>query len=203
MITTVTARDAALPVSLLEAKEHLRVIDDALDEAVSAIVGAATEYCESASSRSLRKSTTLAQKYRNWPCNPVRFDRNPVLENQPGSDPVTPATVVQYRDTDGVLQTVSASNYRVHISSEAASYLEFDDGFSRPSLDSRDDAVVITYMAGYGTPNAVPLRAKQAILLLTGHWFEHGEAVDIGSSATAVPMGVYALLGSLDAGVYR
>lgn len=203
MITTVTTRSADCPVSLDEAKAHLRVLNEDYDVLVQSLIEAATEYCETHTGRSLRVSQTLTQKYRQWPCNPVRFDRQPVLENVPESEPAEAATVVQYYDANGDLQEVDAENYRLHQSSEAAAYLEFDSGFTRPTLESRDDAVVITYLAGYGDVASVPHRAKQAILLLMGHWFWQGNAEDQGKPNSDVPPAVTALLGSLDPGVYR
>ena len=193
MITTVTARHADLPVSLAEAKQHLRVVSEDHDTYIQSLLEAATEYCESVTGRALRISHTLTQKYRDWPCNPVRFDRQPV----------TAITHVKYYDADGVEQTLSSSNYRLHPSSEAAGYVEWDDDFARPSLDSRDDAITITYTAGYATIAAVPTRAKHAIQLLIGHWFEHGEAVNIGNITSEVPMATTALLQSMDWGCYR
>jgi uncharacterized phiE125 gp8 family phage protein len=193
VITTVTARDSEMPVSLLDAKRHLRVGSDDHDEYIESLVAAATGYCESVTGRALRKTHTLTQKYGQWPCNPVRFDRQPLLA----------VSSVAYRDADGNSQTVSSSLYRVHLSSEAAGYLEFDEDFTRPTLDVRDDAITVTYTAGYTTIAAVPELAKHAIKLLVGHWFEHGEAVNIGNITTEVPMATAALLQSLDWGCYR
>lgn len=193
MITTVTARDSDLPVALDEAKDHLRVINGDYDALIMSLLEAATEFCEAATSRALRISHTLTQSYGAWPCGRVLFDRQPV----------SAITHVKYYDTTPTLQTLSSAYYRLHQSSEAAAYLEFDDSFTAPALDDRDDAVIVTYTAGYGTIAAVPKRAKQAILLLVGHWFAHGEAVNIGNITTEVPMGTAALLQSLDAGSYR
>jgi uncharacterized phiE125 gp8 family phage protein len=191
--TTVTAKSSDLPVTLAEAKTHLRLLSDDLDTEVVALLEAATEYCESVCGRSLRVSQTLTQKYDGWPCSPVRFDRQPV----------TAITSVTYYDADDASQTVSSSNYRLLASSEAAALLEFDSDFTRPTLSDRADAVTVTYTAGYASIEAVPQRARQAIKLLIGHWFNHGEAVNIGNITTEVPMSTGALLQSLEWGCYR
>lgn len=202
MQTTVTARTSEMPVTLDEAKSHLRVIDGNTDEYIETLIAAATELCESRTGRSLRVSQTLTQTYRCWPCC-VHFDRQPVLALQPGVDPAADATVVQYYDADGVLQTVDSDEYRLLVSSEAGATLEFDSGFTRPALETREGAVIVTYMAGYATIADVPARAKHAIKLLVGHWFTHQEAVNIGNVTSEVPMAVDALLGALDWGCYR
>ncbi len=159
-ITTITARDAELPVSLVEAKAHLRVMDGALDEHIQSLLEAAVGYCESTTGRSLRAFSTLTQKFCEWPCGPVMFDRNPVLAEVDSE----PATIVTYFDANGDAQTVDDANYRVH-AGEAAGYLEFDANFALPTHEYRDDAITIQYAAGYGSVQNVPKQAKPAVML--------------------------------------
>lgn len=193
MITTVTAKDSELPVSLDDAKRHLRVVSGELDEYIQSLLLAATEYCEGVTGRALRLSATLTQKYCQWPCNPVRFNRQPVKS----------VTSVTYYDADNVSQTVSSSNYRLHTSSEAAAYLEIDGDFVKPTLYARDDAVTVTFVAGYSSADTVPETAKHAIRMIVGHWFNHNETVNIGNITSEVPLAAAALLGQLDPGYYR
>lgn len=189
MITTVTARDAYLPVTLAEAKQHLRIVSDDLDLDIQAKLEAAVDWCESVSGRALRISHTLGQKYCQWPAGDVWFDRQPV----------TAISSVKYFDTAGVETTVNSSNYRLHVSSEAAAYLQWDDAFTRPATDVRDDAVVIVYTAGYATIAAVPSRAKQLILLELSLLF--GDLDERQYAATERARD--SLLGSMDWGCYR
>lgn len=193
MITTVTVKDSDLPVLLDDAKRHLRVMDGSQDEYIQSLISAATEYCESVTGRALRLSATLTQKYCQWPCNPVRFNRNPVKS----------ITSVTYYDADNVSQTVSSSNYRLHASSEAAAHMEIDGDFVKPTVYTRDDAITVTFVAGYSAATAVPETAKHAIRMIVGHWFNHNEAVSIGSSPSEVPLAAGALLAQLDPGYYR
>jgi uncharacterized phiE125 gp8 family phage protein len=184
--TTVTEKSSDLPVTLEEAKAHLRLLSSDLDVHVEGLLEAAVEYCESAVGRSLRTSTTLTQTYDGWPCGVVKFDRQPV----------TAISSVKYRDADDAEQTLSASNYRLLVSSEAAAAMEFDEDFSAPSLNGRADAVTVTYVAGYEDP---PARAKAAILLKLGELF--GNLDD--RQVTANERSINTLLGSLDWGCYR
>lgn len=153
--TVVTAKDSELPVTLAQAKDHLRILNDDLDVEIQAALEAAIDYCEATSGRALRISHTLAQKYRNWPCDPIRFDRQPVKS----------ITSVTYYDEAGASQTVASSNYRLQPSTNAGAVLEWDDDFTQPGLDDRDDAVTITYVAGYTDIASVPALAKYAIKL--------------------------------------
>lgn len=157
--TNTTAKSATLPVTLQEAKEQLRIVSGDLDSNIQISLEAAVAYCERETGRSLRESHTIVQSYSQWPCSPVRFDRQPVRV----------ISSITYYDSTGALQTLSTGNYRLLNSSDAAALLEFDDGFSVPSLDSRSDAVQITYLAGYGEVDgkpSVPADIKHAILLL-------------------------------------
>jgi len=184
--TTVTEKSSDLPVTLEEAKAHLRLLSSDLDVHVEGLLEAAVEYCESVIGRSLRTSTTLTQTYDGWPCNPVRFDRQPVLAI--GS--------VKYRDPDDTEHTVTSNNYRLLPSSEASAVLEFDEGFVPETLAGRADAVTVTYVAGYEDP---PARAKAAILLKLSELFGNLDERKV----TANERSINTLLGSLDWGCYR
>lgn len=187
--TTVTAKSSDLPVTLEEAKAHLRVLNSDLDEEIAALLEAATEYCETVVGRSLRVSHTLTQSYDGWPCGLVRFDRHPV----------TAVSHVKYYDADDVLTTVDSSNYRLHLSSEAAAVLEFDLDFTRPTLSVREDAVIVTYTAGYASLDDVPARAKAAVKLKLAELFGNLEERQVSANEKSIA----ALLGTLDWGCYR
>ena len=59
-------------------------------------------------------------------------------------------------------------------------------GFGRPAA--------ITFTAGYGAPAEIPAAIRQAMLLLIAHWYENRAAVSLGTSPSALPMAVDALL---------
>jgi uncharacterized phiE125 gp8 family phage protein len=191
--TVITTASTGLPVELANAKEHLRVINGDLDEYIVSLVEAATDYCESVTGRALRESLTVQQTYAEWPCEPLRFDRQPVKS----------ISSITYWDEDNVSRTVASTNYRLYKSTNAAAFVRFITDYAKPLLYYRDDAITVTYVAGYESIAAIPARAKHAIKLLIGHWFEHGETVNIGNITTEVPMATKALLDSLDWGVYR
>lgn len=144
-----------MPVSLEEAKQHLRVFDGNLDTDIQGKLEAAVAYCESVTGRALRISHTLTQTYDGWPCDPIQFDREPVKS----------ITSVGYYDENGTLQTLVNTSYRLHQSSEAAAHLEWDDSFLSPLTDSREGVIVITYVAGYASVDVVPFVAKEAVKL--------------------------------------
>lgn len=187
--TTTTARSAGMPVSLAEAKDHLRISTDDLDTQVQATLEAATEYCETVTGRALRVSHTVTQTYDDWPCNPVRLSRQPV----------TAISSVTYYDQDGASQTVASNNYRLIAGGDHAAVLEFDDDFTEPTLDDRLDAVTITYTAGYSSVDTVPAMAKHAIKLVMSELF--GDLDD--RQMTACRESAKRLLAAIDWGSYR
>lgn len=162
MTTSVTARSSLLPVSLEEAKQHLRVTGEEQETYIDSLLHAATEYVESATGRSFRVSETVTQSYSEWP-SCFQFDR----------EPVSAIESIEYY-SDGVLVEVDAENYRLVKSRNAAATLEWDANFSRPTHDARADAIVITYTAGYETIDGelgVPALAKHAVKMKLSEMF--------------------------------
>jgi uncharacterized phiE125 gp8 family phage protein len=191
MITTVTTLPNSLtdlPLSLSEARDQLRVVSGDLDNQIEAALKAAVGWCETQTSRSLRVATTLKQSYSGWPCSPVRFDRQPVKS----------ISSVKYY-ASGSQSTVDSGEYRLHTSSGAAGYLEWDTDFGWYTLDDRDDAVEIEYVAGYDDADSVPSTAKQAIRLMLTVFF----GGLLPREQEAHERAAKALLASVDWGSYR
>jgi uncharacterized phiE125 gp8 family phage protein len=201
MPTHVTARAQDCPVTLQEAKAHLRVLNGENDVYIQSLIEAATEYCEGVTGRSLRVSETVVQTYDCWPGGRIEFDRQPVIS----------VTSFKYYDSDDVLQTVVSTNYRLLKSRNAAARLEFDGNYSYPSHYYREDAIQLTYFAGYESlvdvPAAgadpqvlgVPAIAKSAVKLKTELLFGNADPRMVDGIERAIA----SLLGQLDWGCYR
>lgn len=154
----ITSQTSTLPVTLSQAKQHLRVEGNELETLLSLAIESAVTHLEKRLGRSLRETTTLVQRYESWPSNPIDLLWQPV----------TAISSLEYYDTDGSQQTVSSSYYRLIGDTYGASYVELDETFTKPALDSRSDAVELTYTAGYtasGSDIAIPPQIKWAILL--------------------------------------
>ena len=108
--------------------------------------------------------------------------------------PLQSVTSIVYTDSEGAHYTVDADSYIADTASELGSIV-LSYGASWPSVTLRPTAgVEITYVAGYGDAASVPQRAKQAILLLVGHWYEQREAVLAGSISKEIEFAVHSLL---------
>jgi len=158
------------PVSLTEAKLHLRVDGSDEDTLISALIVAARQAAESYTRRAF-----ITQTWR-YTCD--RLTTAVTLPHQPLQS-VTSIAI------DGV--TLAASNYEVDTAS----------GRVRPlSRYAADDigGIAITFVSGYGAASDVPQAIRQAMLLMVGHWYEHREAVITGSISSELPLTARALL---------
>ena len=81
-------------------------------------------------------------------------------------------TFIKYKDSAGVLQTLTASDYVVDAYSEPGLiFLAY--GKSWPSTYPKANAVQIRFVAGYGAASAVPQETKHAVLLKAADLYEH------------------------------
>lgn len=169
------------PITLTLTKLHLRVDHTDEDTLISALISAAREYCEGFQRRSIAVQT--------WE---LTMDSFP-LEIRLPQPPLVSVTYIKYKDKDGSEMTLSASDYVVN-SDEEPGKVVLAYGKSWPYVTLYPTgAIKVRYLAGY-TTELVPLRTKQAMLLLIGSWYENREAVNIGKVAAPVPFAVDALL---------
>lgn len=172
------------PLTLAEVKRHLRI--DHTDDDVyinDYLIKAAREHVEDVTERQLITATWVL-KLPDFPCEgePLKLPRPPLL---------TVSSITYY--VDSVSTTWSSTAYSV-LTTETPGVVEESTEDSWPDADKRRDAVTVTYTAGYGAAaSAVPLKIKQAMLLLVGNWYEHREAADL-VVAKPIEFGVDSLL---------
>ena len=170
------------PVSLTEAKSHLKVDTTADDTYITSIIKAATQ---------------LSEEYTN------RFFIDTEIEQYASSfvelktlfkSKVSAVAHVKYYDSDNSLQTLSATIYDTQLQYEP-SQIQLANDKSFPEITKRNDAVVARYTVGYGSAASdVPEIIKQAILLTIGNFYQNRNSVVIGRIATELPMNVKWLL---------
>jgi uncharacterized phiE125 gp8 family phage protein len=180
-----TADAAKEPVSLAEAKAHLREDSTAADTTISALIVAARQYVEEHTGRALLTQT--------WSlvldCFPTGGDQTIRLPRPP----LVSVVSIVYVAGDGTSTTWGSANYRVDGSSEPARItLAYDATW--PTARDVSNAVTITYQAGYGAAAAVPDAIKQAMYLLIGHWYTSREAEVVGTVVGRLGFAVDALL---------
>jgi len=68
-------------------------------------------------------------------------------------------------------------------------------GYSWPTTFTRDDAIKVQYVIGYGdTFRDVPSTVRHAILMLVSHYYENRELEVIGVSTKTLPFGFESLI---------
>jgi uncharacterized phiE125 gp8 family phage protein len=183
MALTLVTAPADEPVSLDDAKAHVREIEDAEDALIEGYLLAARQHVETYTRRALITQT--------WDYTVDGLGRQVELPKPP----VQSVTSVQYLDSTGALQTLAVDQYRVVKRDTGETAIVPAYGAIWPSIYPVEAAVTVRFVCGYGTtPESVPQALRQAILLLTGHWFANREAVNVGNIVSELPLAVDALM---------
>lgn len=167
MRLSLTSAPAGNPVSLTEAKAHLRISNTASDTLLGNLLTLATQHYDGRNG--VLRRALVTQSWRmtldNWPA--CRAFELPL-------PPLQSVESIQYYDADNALQTFASSNYVV-ITDDLFGRVELTPAASWPVAYDRDDAVQINFTAGYGAynadPAAVPEGIRQAILLYVAELF--------------------------------
>jgi len=188
---TEPAAPPAEPITLAEAKLHLRIDSDITDQdaLISALVQGAREWVENYCRRTLVERT-LELRLDNW-YREIRLPRGKV----------SAVASVKYVDSGGTLTTLAADQYQVDTYSVPARIVPAY-GVIWPTVKTGEiNAVLVTYTAGY-TPGAasptdyaenIPEAIKAAIKLLVGNFYENRELLSERQLFEA-PFAVKALL---------
>ncbi len=158
------------PLTLAEAKAHLRVLSSTDDDYISSLISAAREYAESVHDKTYGTKTVeaVADYVGNYEL-PIRV--------------LSTLTSVIVTDSDGLTHDITSDFYLDPFKSEL---IYAGNGISDLA---QVNPVHITYVAS-GSPTKA---TKQAMLLLIGHWYEHREEATVGGMAQ-LPMSAKQLL---------
>lgn len=168
---------ATEPITLAEAKEHLRVVVSDDDQMIARLIAAARSAAETETDRQL-VTATWDMYLTDWPSGlePIYLPKGKLQS----------VTSITYLDSDGATQTLASSQYRVGTYREPAEItLAYDCEW--PSLRGARDQITIRFVCGYGTYTAVPQLLKQAMLLLIGEMYERREDSISGTTIAALP----------------
>jgi uncharacterized phiE125 gp8 family phage protein len=169
------------PVTLLEAKGHLRVDHSTDDGLIEIQIAAARQLIEAVTGRALVTQT--------WRLDLPAFPAEPEPIVLPRA-PTASLTSVQYLDTNGTLTTLDAANYLLLADSgptAGPAQLVPAYGVLWPATREQPNAVRITFVAGYGLAVAVPPPLKAAILLHVGDLYANREAATAGTEIAVNP----------------
>ena len=183
MTVVMTAAPAAEPISLAEAKAHLRVDTGDEDTLIASLIVAGRMLIE--------RNLGLALITQGWSYYLDHWPERgcislPLL-------PVQAVSAVTVHDEDGGSSVLDADGYAVDVLSAPARITLTS---ATPSVVTRPfNAFEVAFTAGYGDAGAdVPRPICQAVMLLVAHWFERREPVEFGPGPQEVPGIVAGLL---------
>lgn len=183
-LTLVTAPTVE-PISVSEAKAHMRVDFTDDDDYITALIVAARTIAEERTNRALI-TQTWDYVLDDFPCGNAIKIRKPKLQS---------VTSVKYIDSDGTENTMPTTDYLVDTdSSPGRIVLKFAKIWPTAILQPAS-AVRIRMVCGYGLAVAVPQPLKQAIFFLVAHWYENREPVNIGNIVNKIPVTFDYLIG--------
>jgi len=184
MALVLTSGPAIEPVTLAEAKAHLRVDGSAEDTLIASLIITSRLHIEAA--------LGLALITQSWS---IFLDAWP-----PGSQlalplrPVQSIAAVKLYAADESVATVPADTYQLDGAAVPARLVR-RGSLTWPKPSRAANGIEIAFVAGYGDAAAdVPAPIRQAVLLLVAHWHEHREPVAIGATDASAPSMVSDLL---------
>lgn len=176
---------AAEPITLVEAKEHLRVDHSTDDALIAAMITASRTFCEQWTARAFVTQT--------WE---LVIDDFPSAEIMLPLPPLQSVTSVKYDDAGGVEQTLGTTEYDVDTVNQPGWVVPSTSGWPT-SVWTGINSVRIRYVAGYD-PSAdsppdlaanVPGSLKAAMFLYLGQLYDQREDVVVGTIVNKVPTG--------------
>lgn len=163
-LVRVTAPSAS-PISLAEAKAQMRVEGTDDDTIIQRLIDAAVAFVDA---QGVLGFAMITQTWGQW------------IGPNPGTvylslGPVQSVSAIKYYDADGVLQTATLSDFNVFGTPNRIT-VSPKSGKAWPVTQTRDDAIKIEYVIGYGATSAsVPQTVRHALMMLVAHWYENRE----------------------------
>lgn len=176
MTLSLISPPAEEPVTLAEARAHLRLDAAEEDALLEALIAAARTSLEAETRRAF-----VTQHWRltldDWPSRPIELPLAPVTE----------VTAVKVALLSGAMLAIDPAFYEVDAKGEPPR-IAAKRGQAWPMPATRLAGIEVEFSAGYG--DAVPQPLKQAILLLAAHWFENrapvGEGAELPRTVSAL-----------------
>ncbi len=183
MALVLTSAPAVEPISVAEAKTHMRVDDATEDVLISSLILTSRLHIEAGLGLALITQTWKLVLDR-WPKTAaVPLPLRPVQS-------VSSATVLA---ADGTLSVLSPDDYVLEGQGLPPRLVRTGNPWPVPGRPAAGIEIVFT--AGFGpAASDVPEPIRQALLLLVTHWYDHRAPIEIGGADTAIPRAVSELL---------
>jgi uncharacterized phiE125 gp8 family phage protein len=173
------------PISLAEAKAQMKVESSDDDAIIQRLIASAVAFVDA---QGALGKAMITQTWGQW------------LSPNPGTvylllGPVQSVSAIKYYDVDGALQTANLADFNVFGTPNRISVFP-KTGKAWPVTQTRDDAIKIEYIIGYGSTSAsVPETVRHALMMLVSNWYENRETELVGSISKTLPFGFNDLIG--------
>lgn len=170
---------SALPISVAEAKAQMRVEGNDEDTIIERLINAAVAFVDV---QGVLGFAMITQTWGQW------------VGPNPGTvmlslGPVQSVSAIKYYDINGTLQTATLADFNVFGTPNRIT-ISPKSGNAWPVTQTRDDAIKIEYVIGYGATSAsVPQTVRHALMMLVAHWYENRENELIGTISKTLPFG--------------
>lgn len=183
MALVLTSGPAVEPVTVADAKTHMRIDASAEDVLLGSLILTSRLHIEAALGLALINQAWMLVLDR-WPGDGIV--EIPIA-------PLQAITAVRVRDTAGTPVVVQSTSYLIDIASKPPRLVWNN---AAPPVPGRfANGLEIDLSAGFGASAAsVPAPLKHAILMLTAHWYEYRDPIEIGSTTARIPDAVTDLI---------
>lgn len=175
---------AVEPVSLADAKAHLRIDGTAEDPLIGSLILTSRLHVET--------TLNLALVTQGWSWFLDAWPRRRGVELP--LRPVQSIAAVRLYDGSGASTTLAPETYLLDGAGNPPRLVR-QNTLVWPKPGRTANGIEIAFTAGYGNTGAdVPAPIRQAILLLVAHWYEHRTPLEVGPQAEPPPGMVSELL---------
>ncbi len=183
MTAALITAPALEPVTLADAKAHLRLDTDDDDTLLTAAIVAARVHVEALTRRCLIE--------QGWRVYLDRWPRKRIVKLSPA--PLISVDAVTVYDANGDPTVVDADDYEVDAVAVPGRLVL--SGNAPVVVGKAVNGIEIDVTAGFGPSSIeVPAPLRQAIMMLTAHWYEHRGAVGHDMAGAVPPLGFDALI---------
>jgi uncharacterized phiE125 gp8 family phage protein len=183
MALVMTSGPASEPVTVAEAKAHLRLDGAAEDLLIASLILTSRLHIEAALGLALITQSwrLILDRWPEWPEVPIPLR------------PVQAIASVNILSEDGTPAAMPASGYILDGRGVPPRLIR--TGARWPAPGRAAAGIEVAFTAGYGAAASdVPAPIRQALLMLVAHWYEHRDPIEIGSPVLAIPSAVSELL---------
>jgi uncharacterized phiE125 gp8 family phage protein len=156
------------PLTLSEAKLHLRITHDADDDALNALIMAAREMCEGWTGLAL-VTRTYAFTADGWDGKPVELPRPPLVSVEE----------IAVYNANGEEELFDEDNYYAETAGRPGRII-LKDSATPPLPGLAIGGIEFRFTAGFGAAAAVPASLKQGMLRLVAHlYMNRGDSTEV------------------------